>query len=452
MNNLRAIWHPDSLVLPESLSETDRERGRRLHYRFARFNGISIACLMDNMLILFAIRNHLTDPQVAVMASFIYLTMPFMIAGKRLAARIGIARTWALGWFCRYLSACLMIIAPFLHPVAPAGVVTALLMTGAFGFAFFRTIGVVAIKPLAGEITTASERGRFLSGNTMWINVSHLVTMLLIVLLLRFSDSLWAYQSILAIGCAAGFYTSTVIARIPESASARLSARRSLLETVATMWAHAQQRHLLFSWCAGFTAFTLVLPIMVIALKNGYGISDHAAFFFSSLFLPGAILIALLNGWIADRLGPRRLFQLYLGGLILVAAYWAAAPPFFSPLVVAATFLLAGGCKAGIHLSLSHYFLNAVDSSRRVGGSLIVQVFSGGFAGLAGAGLGGGLLKLLASMGMEGLAVYRAYFLVILPLLLAMTVGLRIRIRHPDRASPARCPSQAVTPASGPGR
>lgn len=430
MNRLRAIFQPDNLTLPESLTKTDREYGQRLHYRFASFNGISIGCLMENMLILYAIRNRIGDPQIAVLASFIYLTMPFMIVGKHLAARIGIARTWAVGWFCRYIFACLMVVAPFFHPYASQGVVTGLIMIGAFGFAFFRTIGVVAMKPLAGEITTARERGRFLSINTMRINISHLITMMLIILFLSYSNELWVYQIILAIGCAAGFYTSTVIARIPESVSSRLSARRSLTETISTMWNDLRQRHMLLSWCAGSTAFTLVLPIMVIAVKNGYGISDHAAFSLSSLFLVGAIIMSMINGWVSDRLGPRFLFKIYLGGLILVTVYWAAAPERMQTVIAAASFLIAGGCKAGIHLSLGHYFLDAIDISRRVGSALVVQVFSGGFAGLAGAGIGGGLLKLLDVMTVEGLDMYRAYFLIILPILLAITLSLSLRVRR----------------------
>lgn len=420
MKSLRRILYPGIPSLPDALSADDRRYGRSQYFRWAVFNGISVACLLDNMLILFAIRNHLNDSQIAVMASFIFLSMPFMVAGKRMAARIGVVRTWALGWFYRYLSACLIIVAPFFHSIGPQWVVTGLIMIGAFGFAFFRTIGLVAQKPLTGEITTVTERSRFLSGNSMRVHLSHFITMLLIVLWLHYSNRLWVYQAILAIGCVTGFYASTIIARIPESAAPRLSARRSLSDTFRGLWRDPPQRNVLYCWCAGFASFSLVPPIMVVALKNGYLISDHAAFFFSSLFMLGAIAVSMINTRIADRMNSRHLLQFYLSGLILAAAYWAFAPGRFQPVIVSATFMIAGGCKAGIMIALSHYFLDVIDESRRVGSSLVVQIFAGGIAGLSGAGIGGGLLKLLNAMELRGLSMYRAYFQMILLILLAI--------------------------------
>lgn len=440
MNYLRSIIYPGIPSLPDVLSADDRRYGRSQYFRWAVFNGISVACLLDNMLILFAIRNHLSDPQIAVMVSFIYLTMPLMVAGKRMAARIGVVRTWALGWFYRYLSACLIVIAPFFHSIAPQWVVTGLIMIGAFGFAFFRTIGLVAQKPLAGEITTEAERGRFLSGNSMRVHISHFITMLLIVLWLNYSNRLWVYQAILAIGCLTGFYATTIIARIPESAVPRLSARRSLTDTFARLWVDPRQRQLLFCWCAGFASFSLVPPIMVVALKNGYLISDHAAFFFSSLFMVGAIAVSMISTRIADRINSRLLLQFYMGGLILAAAYWAFAPSRFSPVIVAATFVIAGGCKAGILIALSHYFLDVVDESRRVGSSLVVQIFAGGIAGLSGVGISGGLLKFLATVDLRGMHMYRAYFQIILLILLAIYLVSSRRNGQMKRMAPINLP------------
>ncbi len=403
-----------------------------MHYRFANLNGISVACLMDNMLILFAIRNQMSDPLVVIMASFIYLAMPFMFVGKRLASRIGVARTWAVGWYYRYLLACLMIVAPFLHPIAPAWVVSSLILVGAFGFAFFRTIGLVAQKPLTGEITVANDRGRFLAGVSRRVNTGHLITAILIIVWLRYSDGLWVYQSIFAIGCAAGLYTSTIIARMPESCAPRLSARRPLATTFRMLLADPASRHLLLAWSAGFAAFSLVLPMMVVTIKNGYAMSDYAAFFYSLLFMLGAIGVTLINGAIADRVDARLMLQVYQGLLILAALYWAFAPNQFNAIAGTAAFVLAGGGKAGIILSLNHYFLDAIDRNHRVGSALVVQMLAGGVAGLAGAGFGGGLLQWLSNMGIEGMDAYRAYFKVALAaMLMMMATTLRVRASRP---------------------
>ena len=68
----------------------------------------------------------------------------------------------------------------------------------------------------------------------------------------------------------------------------------------------------------------------------------------------------------------------------------------------------------------SQYFLDVIDESRRVGSSLVVQILAGGIAGLSGAGIGGGLLKLLSAMELRGLDMYRAYFQIIVLILLAI--------------------------------
>ncbi|MCG8481226.1 MAG: hypothetical protein MI724_19180, partial [Spirochaetales bacterium] len=59
-----------------TLASSDIDRGQRLVRRFATLNGVSVALLLDSMLILYAIRNGLGDAAVATLASFMHLTMP----------------------------------------------------------------------------------------------------------------------------------------------------------------------------------------------------------------------------------------------------------------------------------------------------------------------------------------------------------------------------------------
>ncbi len=66
----------------ELLSSRKMKRGRRLVRRFATLNGISVALLMDSVLILYAIRNGVGDVALALLASFVHLSMPLMILGK----------------------------------------------------------------------------------------------------------------------------------------------------------------------------------------------------------------------------------------------------------------------------------------------------------------------------------------------------------------------------------
>jgi hypothetical protein len=157
------LFHQGEPFSPQLNSE-QRARGQRLFRGFLLLNGISVALLMENMLILYAIRNGASDPVVAVIASFIHLTMPAMILGKRWVARMGLSRTLGIGWFLRYASATLLVLAPVATQLGSQRAGIALIVAGAFGFAFFRSIGAIANTPLTGEITTPGERGSFISG------------------------------------------------------------------------------------------------------------------------------------------------------------------------------------------------------------------------------------------------------------------------------------------------
>jgi hypothetical protein len=403
-----------------SLSAREVARGRRLVRRFATLNGVSVALLMDSVLILYAIRNGVGDSAVAVLASFIHLTMPLVLVGKTLIARIGAASTWGFGWFFRNVSALLMIAAPWLPPDTPQPLRTALILLGGFGFAAFRSIGLVGNSPIIGEVTSDGDRGRFLSGNWTRATSSQLVALVAMIILLRAADEMWMFQMVIAIGAGLGMYVGVLLATVPESRVPRLSARKPLREVLFRVWHIRRMRRLLFAWAASFAAFTLIVPFATITLKNGYGLSDYQALIFTLLTLAGGITASLVNGVIADRVGPRPLLIVSVALLAGIAIYWAAAPARLLIVPTGVAYYLAGYAKFGILASSSHYFLNIADGSDRVGSSMVLRAISGAVAGIVGSVFGGGILAILNGMGLDGLPVYRTYFRVAIVALLAI--------------------------------
>lgn len=375
---------------------------------------------MDSVLILYAIRNGVGDSAVAILASFIHLTMPLVIVGKSLIARIGAARTWGLGWFFRNVSALLMIAAPWLPREIPQSARTALILVGGFGFAAFRSIGLVGNSPIIGEVTSDGDRGRFLSGNWTRATSSQLVALVAMIILLRVADEMWMFQMVIAIGASLGMYVGILLATVPESEVPRLSARKPLGEVLYRAWHIRRMRRLLFAWAASFAAFTLVVPFATITIKNGYGLSDYQALTFTLLTLAGGITASVVNGVVADRVGPRPLLVIYVAMLAGIALYWAAAPVRLLIVPTGIAYFLAGYAKFGILASSNHYFLNIADGSDRVGSSMVLRAISGAVAGLVGSIIGGGILAILNGMGLEGLPVYRTYFRIAVLALLAI--------------------------------
>ena len=392
------------------LAARDVERGQGLIRRFATLNGITVALLMDSMLILYAIRNGLGDSALAALASFIHLTMPLMLVGKALIARVGAAKTWGLGWVLRNVSALIMILAPFVPVAAPQYWRTAVILLGAFGFAAFRAVGLVGNSPLIGEITTMQDRGRFISGNWVRATITQMVTLVAVILILQGTTATWVFQMVIGIGAAIGIYIGWVLTRVPESDVPRLSARQSLGEVLRRVWRNRRMRKTLFAWAGSFAAFTMVIPFALITVKNGYGLSDYQALGLTLVTIAGGTLASIVNGSVADRVGPRPLLIIYVAILAVIAVYWAFAPGAFMVAPTILAFFLAGFSKFGLLVVTNHYFLNIAEGTDRVGSSMIMRIVSGAVAGFIGAVAGGGILGILHGLGVEGMAVYRTYF------------------------------------------
>jgi hypothetical protein len=407
-------------TLPSHLSRREIQQGQRVFQRYITINGFTIAFLMNDLLILYGIRNGLSDPQLAVLASFMHLTMPFMFIGKKLIPRYGLAKMWSTAWFLRYLSGSILILAPFVGRVAPQWAVSFTVLAAVFGFSLLRSIGLTANSPMLGEITTSRDRGRFISGNWMRAQASNLFSMVLVIIIMRYSSELWVYQILIGVGCLVGFYGSSLLAQLPETSAPSLSAQKPILESLIVSFLRPRYRRTMIAWAAGFSIFVLVVPFSIILIKNGYGISDHTALMFSLLMLVGGVVAALISSVISDRVGPRPLILIYAAGFFVVTGYWALAPAGFHPVVAGLVFFLQGFCKTGINVGTSHYFLSMADVQDRVGTSMFGRMFSGAAAGIAGSVVGGGILTILRGQDLSGLPLYRSYFLVVLVLLVPL--------------------------------
>ncbi len=394
--------------------------GRSRFLSFVRVNTISYCCLSDTILILYAIKIGANDFLLGLMASFLYLTMPLMFVGKRMIGKFGTAHTFGTSWLLRSIFAALMALIPLVIRASNQLVGLNLLVFSTFFFFAFRSIGFTANTPLIGDITSKTNSGHFLSKMWLHFNIFYFVTLLLIMLVFKISDSTQTFQFIILIGCLFGIAASILVYHVPETKGPMISARKPVSQSFSYLWRDVRCRKLLFSWTAATTANMLMIPFSMVALKNGYAISDHKALLFALIQLFGGIVASSFNIVMLGRVGPKPMLTLYSIGLVINAFLWVISPQQFCLFYQAAIFFINGMALSGINTSLSHYFLIAVPETERVGTNMFYLIISGAAAGLAGTVLGGGILSLLRFFDLISLSIYRAFFAIVLCILMAL--------------------------------
>lgn len=408
------------------LTESQRRNAQRQLRKFFWLNGVAVGCVMDNVLLLWALHNGLSESHVAMLSSFTLLAMPMMFLGKRLSATIGATRAMSLTWFTRYGFVIAMLPAPCLHggPLEP--LLPWLFTVCVLGLFALRSVGMVNTIPIMGEVTTREDQGSFQASTALYANLAYLLTMTAIILVLRRWNTLVSYQGILLVGSLVGMASAGVLRRLPEMGRLRVSARIGLPTVVRHIRNDLVLRRLALSWCTTLGATALIVPIAMLAVKRGYNVSDDAALFFTLLELVGAVLAAYAMSIIADHTGPRPILTLGLGMLTLTTAFWALAPARFFPAAVGAAFLLGGIGRHGIVLALNHYLLASTSSKERVGVSLTLQMLSGGMAGLAGMLIAGGTIRWLSKRMSDGggLELYQNYYRLVLLLLVPVMLSV----------------------------
>jgi len=414
-----------------ALTPNQQFTGQKRYLWFTAVNAISFSCLAKSVLILYAIKIGANDFLVGFITSLFYLTMPFMFMGKKMVGRIGAAHTYSVSWLLRNISATLMIFAPFLAEYVGLVYGLLLLTLGSFGFFTFRSIGLTANTPIIGEITTKDTRGNFISKIWLYFNLFNLITMIVLIYILRKSSELSIFQYIIAFGSLLGIIASRIVYTVPETKNPQLSGQEPLRDYWKFIWSHVKTKKLVYAWTSVVVTAALVNPFSMVALKNGYLVSDNSALIYALIQSFGAIITALFNSLILDRVGPRPMLIIYVFGMISISILWALAPATYLIPYSALIFLILGMSFAGSMTTVSHYFLSITPENKRVGVNMLIFVISGLSAGISGTFLGGGLLNLLHQFGIESLNIYKIYFLIIL----AILIPLFLKITNLERVS-----------------
>ena len=410
----------------EPLSFSNKRRGRRTFYVFAVFNAFSFLLLSGNLVTLYLIRLGATPSVIGIASAFLYISFFFMIPGKAWVRRVGVVKTFGLGWLLRYLAMGPVLVTP-VFLVGPSAIPIVLAMVGVAGFNIFRGVGIVGQSPVLNALSSGRDRGTFLSGFAILIQTVSIVTSVAIALFVGPEAPTTRYIVIFAVGLAFGLGATALIFALPEPANAKESASTGLLEGVRKTFEDKNTRRFLLAFGAYSFVLGMVRPFLIVYIKEVFFVTDGVAMLFTVVANLGAILMGLIAQVVLDRLGAKPLILIFISvffvSLVAVAAIPQVAPPVLYFFVGALFFVSAFGSTGGENASQSYFYsLVRPDQAVNMG---IVYFVTLGIGGSLGSPVAGFVIDFLSSN--TGLAVgdvYRVFFAVGAVLLLVVILSM----------------------------
>lgn len=418
----------------ESLSSSQKQQAREVYLKFTSANAVSVACQMEGVLLLFALTVGLPKSLVGVLAAFAYVCLPLGLVGKVLIARKGLAWTASRMWWTRSVFAVMFALSPIAGEYFGLEAAISLLLTGAFGFFVCRGIGITAFGTIVMEITSEDNRGSFVSQLFMRTNLVLLAAYGVIVLLVNFRGHMGLgdstmFQCIILVGCVSGWFAGWHISRMPESPSARQSAREPIFTSLGSFMSNSRSRKMFMAFIAGYAIVAIVVPQSMAALKKGYDMGYEIAIRYVLVQVVGGILISFLGKIVAEHTGARPVLIIYGCGMFVVSALWAFAPMEYHWWYMMPVFLLCGICQMGIIMGLAHYLLLVVGEKDRVMSCMLTNIAGGLGGAIASIAVGSVVIGLLERWGYSGIDLYRQYFFIV-PAIIVVLLFVCVRLER----------------------
>ena len=399
-------------AVPDDDSLTPRQLrvAQRNFTLFSFLNVISFQLLTGNIIALYALRLGASDLLVGMLYSFIPLGQLLPLVGRAIVRRLGTVRTMGVFWIVRYVLMTPILFAPLLaRSQSPAAIW--LIAASVVGFNLARGIAITGQNAIIGAITTEAERGSFLARNQLVSHFGAIGTGVAIGLLLQEQSPLFLFSLLLGVGITVGFASTRVVFRFPEP-PAPVRGGGFLGAVGRALRRAGVPRFILLLAVNGFVA-SMVLPFLVVYVKRVHDLGDNAIMLLAAVGSVGAVVMALVSGFVIDRVGAKPLMTLFTAILTVTVVLVAVAPPLGSPLAVwiylGAVFFLATFGATGAASAHSVYYFNLTPRAERLNMGILNFLVTGIPASL-GALAGGVVLDRLGATGLETDAVYRLYY------------------------------------------
>lgn len=437
------------MIHDRPLTTEERAKSQYNYNWFNVINGASYMCLGESVIVLFAIRLNMSNTVISLIGAMLFLGYLLLPLGVKRAAKVGAASCQADFWVCRNIAALLVALSIFVNFYSPllAGIT---LLTGAFLFYGFRAAGIVLGSPMIGDITTEDDRSAVIGRSTALFYGSGAFALACISTILYFQDSVWILVGIIVAGASLGVTASTFVRNIDETSALRKSAQRPLFGGLPYLMNNPDGRNLAVVWFLTNLTNLLIIPISILTLKRGCGVSDTNAVIFSLIQFVIMIFASQYSPLLTKRLGPRMMILIACFCYVPTILFWICLPSlgltegWLLWCLMVIPFGMQGIASVVNTNSLIHYFLMTVEKEHQVECVMILNLITGAAAGIIGMGIAAGLMKLAELIpGSEGLEVFRNYFIMILllfcgelPLFFRLkTVIHEYRAKHGEEAT-----------------
>jgi len=410
----RAISLLSTLMKKPDLTPGEMSKARKNFYLFNLFNVISFSLLGGNIITLYALKLGAGNFLVGMLSSFIFLGTFFILIGRLLVPKLGMVKLMGRFWIIRYLMMIPLLAAPLLSLIGLQAAIPIVLTASVLGFQISRGIAITSYNPLIGSLSSEKTRGSFLARVKVIEHVTILVMGIGMAFLLGGSAPLYIYSFFFLSGILTGIIGARFLLQLPEPRQSPESLSEKLISSLGKSFKEKTLRKFMINNFLITMLTAMVTPFLIVYMKTIYNQPDSSIVFFTVFGSLGVILMALISGFLIDKLGAKPLYFNFTGVLTLILLPVAFVPVLtthssiwiFSALI----FFFQNMGKFGIINSGQLYFLAAIKVEQRLNLG-IIYLLTRGLAGGIGSLLGGVILVWL-QIAFDGrmIAVFRIYF------------------------------------------
>ncbi len=388
-------------------------QARKTLSRYNFLNVISFVLLSGNIITLFALRLGAGSILIGVLSAISYASYAAIFLGRRLAPKLGVVRLMGRYWLIRYFAMIPILSAPLFAKNNMYFIAFALILVSVSGFSICRGIAIPGYNPIIGEITSAEERGSFLARLQA---INHTVTLLLgiaMALLLGRNAPVYMYDFFITIGIISGISATAVFFRLPEPLKTSGGMTEGMLSSfVSALHRPAFRKFTVVHFLVSFATF-MVTPFLILYLKGVYLQPDNHVVFFTVFGSLGGVIMALVSGFLIDRIGAKPLYFLFTGVIMLSLIPLMISPILDSTEAVIFSifiFFFHSLGSLGVVATGQTYFFNAITPEERLNLGALYYLIEGLGGGL-GALSGGIILDWCGSVSVTVRGGYTLYFI-----------------------------------------